>query len=58
MEQEKIYGIYSAGLDEEKVENLQEWQFYSLIQQYGGMLYLTNHHACDHAWELTPEEHK
>lgn len=57
MEQEKIYGLYSAGLDEEKVENLQEWQFYSLIQEYGGMLFYTNHHACDHAWELTSEQH-
>ena len=57
MEQEKIYGLYSAGLDEEKIENFQEWQLYLLIEQYGGMIFWVNHHACDRAWELTPEEH-
>lgn len=56
MEQEKIYGIYSAGLNEEKVENFQEWQFYSFIQDLGRTIFYINHYAADHAWEISEEE--
>ena len=41
--EEKIYGLYLAGLDKEQIDSLDEYNIYFLINHLGGRIWRANH---------------
>ena len=56
--EEKIYGLYPAGLNEDQIQNAKEYQLYFFINQLGGQLFWLRHEWADGRLDVSYEEVK
>ena len=56
--EEKIYGLYPAGLNEKQIQNAKEYELYFWINQLGGQLFWIRHEWADGRLDISYEDAK